>query len=166
MSVGNDSVIAADSTAPVLIIERIFDAPRDMVFKCWTDPEHFAQWIGPQGFTSAILAWELHPGGKYLIHKRGPDGQEHWQQGVFKEIVPPARIVRTYCWVDDNGQPVRPETLLILTFEDLGGRTKLILHQSIFESVSARDAHRGGWTSSLDKLAEYLALDSTRRAEH
>jgi hypothetical protein len=56
--------------------------------------------------------------------------------------------------------------LLTLTFADLGGRTKLILHQSIFESVSARDAHRGGWNSSLERLAEYLALDSTRCAEH
>ena len=165
MVVGNDDVAAADSPRPILIIERIFDAPRDLVFRCWAEPEHFTRWIGPQGFTSTILAWELCPGGKYLIHKRGPDGQDHWQQGVFQEIVAPERIVRTYCWADANGQPVRPETLLTLTFEDLSGQTKLILHQSIFESVSARDAHRGGWTSSLDRLAEYLALDSTRRAE-
>jgi uncharacterized protein YndB with AHSA1/START domain len=162
MAEGSDCVVAADSSEPVLIIERIFDAPRDLVFKCWTDPEHFARWIGPQGFTSAILAWELHPGGKYLIHKRGPDGQEHWQQGVFQEIVPPEKIVRTYCWVDDNGQPTRPETLLTVRFVDMDGRTKLILHQAIFESVSARDAHHGGWNSSLERLAEYLALNSTR----
>jgi uncharacterized protein YndB with AHSA1/START domain len=160
MAEGSEAVVA-DSPELVLIIERIFDAPRELVFRCWTEPEHFARWIGPQGFKSSILTWELRQGGKYLIHKRGPDGQEHWQQGVFQEIVPPERIVRTYCWADANGRPTRPETLLTVTFADLGGRTKLILHQSIFESVSARDAHRGGWASSLERLAEYLALDST-----
>jgi hypothetical protein len=61
MAEGSDCVVAADSSEPVLIIERIFDAPRDLVFKCWTDPEHFARWIGPQGFTSAILA------GNYIL---------------------------------------------------------------------------------------------------
>lgn len=163
MAEGSEAVVAG-SPELVLMIERIFDAPRELLFKCWTEPEHFARWIGPQGFRSTILVWELRQGGNYLIHKRGPDGQEHWQQGVFQEIVPPERIVRTYCWADADGRPKRPETLLTVTFADLSDRTKLILHQATFESVSARDAHRRGWNSSLERFEEYIALDSTRCA--
>lgn len=148
--------VVADSSERVLIIERIFDAPRELVFKCWSEPEHLARWIGPKGFSSTTLACELYEGGSYRMHMRGPDGQDHWQQGVFREIVPPERIVRTYCWTDADGRPTSPETLLTVTFADLGGRTKLTLHQAIFESITARDEHQRGWSSSLDRLAEYI----------
>jgi uncharacterized protein YndB with AHSA1/START domain len=114
-------------------------------------------WIGPKGFSGTILACELREGGNYRTHMRGPDGQDHWQQGVFREIVPLERIVRTYCWTDADGRPTPPETLLTVTFADLGGRTRLTLHQAVFESVTACDEHRRGWSSSLGKLAEYIA---------
>jgi uncharacterized protein YndB with AHSA1/START domain len=88
---------------------------------------------------------------------RGPDGQDHWQKGVFREIVPPERIVRTFCWTDADGIPTLPETLLTLTFSSLGSKTRVTLHQAVFESPSACDGHREGWNSSLDGLDEYLA---------
>jgi uncharacterized protein YndB with AHSA1/START domain len=141
----------------VLVITRIFDAPRDLVFKCWTDPEHMAKWFGPKGFTSTVLKNDPRPGGAYRIHMRGPGGDDHWTQGIFREIVPPERLVMTGSWADAEGNPTRPETVLTLTFEEVDGKTKLTLHNAIFESVTARDAHRGGWNSSLDRLAEYLA---------
>ena len=157
MAARSDAVVA-DSPERVLIIERVFDAPRELVFKCWTEPEHLARWIGPaKGFDSTILACELREGGSYRMRIRGFDGQDHWQHGVFREIVPPERIVRTYCWTDAQGEPTLPETLLTVTFEDLGGRTRLTLHQAVFESVTACDLHRGGWSSALDNLAEYVA---------
>jgi uncharacterized protein YndB with AHSA1/START domain len=88
---------------------------------------------------------------------RGPDGQDHWQKGVFREIVPPERIVRTICWTDADGIPILPETLLTLTFAALAGKTRVTLHQAVFESPSTCDQHREGWISSLDGLDEYLA---------
>src|ERR1700751_1658510 len=97
------NAVVADSPECV-IIERILDAPRELVFKCWTEPEHLSRWLGPKGFSSTILTWELRQGGKYRMHKCGPDGQEHWQQGVFLEILPPERIVRTYRWTDADGR--------------------------------------------------------------
>ncbi len=139
-----------------LVIERIFDAPRSLVFKAWTDPDHMVHWFGPRGFKSTVLKSELRPGGAYRIHMLGPDG-DHWNQGVFREIKEPERLVMAGGWADADGNFTRPQTTMTLTFEDHGGKTKLTLRQSIFESVTARDEHRGGWTSSLDRLAEYLA---------
>jgi len=156
MAAGNNTA-ATQPAEPVLLIERVFDAPRELVFKCWTEPEHLARWIGPNGFSSTILACELRQGGDYRMRMRGPDGQDHWQQGVFREIVPLERIVRTFCWTDADGRPTRPETLLTVSFAELGGRTRMTLHQAVFESVTARDDHQRGWSSSLDKLAEYIA---------
>ncbi len=78
-------------------------------------------------------------------------------QGVYREVTPPARLVMAGSWADANGNLTRPETTLTLLFEDVGGKTRLTLYQSVFESVTARDMHNEGWTSSLDCLAEYLA---------
>jgi uncharacterized protein YndB with AHSA1/START domain len=140
----------------VLTITRIFDAPRSLVFKAWTDSEHMARWWGPRGFKSDVIKNDLRPGGAYRIHMLGPDG-DHWTQGLYREVVPPERLVMVGSWADAQGNPTRPETTLTLLFEDVGGKTKLTLHNAVFESVTARDLHNGGWTSALDCLAEYLA---------
>jgi len=140
----------------VLVITRIFDAPRSLVFKAWTESEHMARWWGPRGFKSTVLRNELRLGGAYRIHMLGPDG-DHWTQGVYREVVPPERLVMVGSWADADGNPTRPETTVTLLFEDLGGKTKLTLHNAIFESVTARDLHNTGWSSSLDCLADYLA---------
>jgi uncharacterized protein YndB with AHSA1/START domain len=141
----------------VLVIERVFYAPRDLVFKAWTEPERMVRWFGPRGFTSNVLKAELRPGGAYRVHMRSPEGTDHWLQGVYHEIVAPERLVSTYAWANAEGKPTRPETLLTVTFEDDHEKTKLTLHQALFESVTARDLHNGGWSSSLERLAEYLA---------
>jgi uncharacterized protein YndB with AHSA1/START domain len=147
---------AAESAERELVITRIFDAPRRLVFKAWTDPEHLVHWLGPQGFTGTIMKMDVRPGGAYRLQMRGPEGDDHWSQGVCREIVEPERLVMTANWADAQGNPTSPETLLTVTFEEHEGKTKLMLHQAVFESVTARDAHRGGWNSSLDCLAEYL----------
>ena len=148
--------IAAESAERELVITRIFDAPRSLVFKAWTDPEHLVHWWGPRGFTSTILANDVRSGGAYRFHMRGPEGDDHWSQGIYREVVEPERIVMAGAWADAHGKPTSPETLLTVTFEEHDGKTKLTLHQAVFESVTARDAHQSGWTSSLDRLAEYL----------
>jgi uncharacterized protein YndB with AHSA1/START domain len=113
--------------------------------------------MGPQGFTGSIVKMDLRSGGAYRFRLRSADGADLWQQGVYRDVVEPERLVCTYVWTDAEGNPTQPETLLTVTFEDHGGKTKLTLHQVLFESVTARDSHRGGWTSSLERLAEYLA---------
>jgi len=154
---GSSSNVASSAVDRELVITRVFDAPRSLVFKVWTEPEHMAKWLGPQGFTGTILRHELRPGGAYRYHMRDPQGGDHWQQGVVREVMPPERLVCTYTWADAQGNSTRPETLLTVTFEDVGGKTKLTLRQALFESVTACDEHRGGWNSSLDRLAQYVA---------
>jgi uncharacterized protein YndB with AHSA1/START domain len=149
--------LITEPTDRVLKIERIFDAPRSLVFKAWTESAHIARWWGPKGFISTVLKNELRPGGAYRIHMRGPDKDDHWTQGIYCEVVPPERLVMVGSWADAQGNPTRPETTLTLLFENLGGKTKLTLHNAIFESVTARDMHQSGWSSSFDSLAEYLA---------
>lgn len=141
----------------VLKIERVFDAPRSLVFKAWTESEHIAKWWGPRGFTAKVLVNDLRPGGAYRIYMQGPDADDHWTQGIYREVVPPERLVMVGSWADAHGKPTRPETTLTLLFEDLGGKTRLTLHNAVFESVTARDMHNSGWTSALDCLGEYLS---------
>ena len=139
----------------LLVITRVFDAPRDLVFKAWNEPEHMARWSGPRGFTSTVLKHDPRPAA--VIESTCSAPTRSWSQGVYREVVPPARLVMVFGWADANGNRTRPETTLTLLFDDVGGKTRLTLHQTVFESVTARDMHNEGWTSSLDCLAEYLA---------
>lgn len=150
------SNIATEAAERVLVIERVFDAPRRLVFKAWTNPEHLMRWWGPHGFTLPSCTIDLRPGGVWRFCMRSPEGDNHWQQGVYREIVEPERLVFTYAFEDATGKPGH-ETLVTVTFADEGGRTRLTLHQAVFESVTVRDEHVGGWTEALDHLAEYLA---------
>lgn len=139
-----------------LILMRELDAPRDKVFTAWTDPEQAARWWGPKGFTSVSCTMDVRVGGAWRRAMRAPDGSLHIASGVYREIVRPERLVFTYAWEDDAGRP-KPETLVTLTFADRGGgKTRLTLHQALFETVAARDDHRGGWSGCLDRFADYL----------
>jgi uncharacterized protein YndB with AHSA1/START domain len=138
-----------------LAITRIFDAPRRLVFKTWTEPEHLVRWWGPHGFTT-ISGWlDVRPGGTWPRSMRAPNGSVIRKYGVYREIVAPERLVLSYITDDATGNP-GPETLVTVTFADLGGKTRLTLHQTAFQSVVARDDHRHGWTGALERFAAYL----------
>ena len=139
-----------------LVVTRILDAPRDRVFKAWTDPEQIARWWGPQGFTTTSLEMDIRPGGTYRACMRSPEGTLYRRRGVYREIVAPERIAFTFAWEDAVGD-LGPETLVTVTFAEQGGKTLLTLHQATFETVGGRDDHRRGWMSCLDRFAEYLA---------
>ena len=86
---------------------------------------------------------------------RSPEGAEHWKQGVYREVVEPERLVFTFAWEDAEGKPVH-QTLVTVTFAERGDKTELTLHQAVFETVEWRNEHRRGWTSTLQRFAEYL----------
>ena len=138
-----------------LIIRRTFVAPRELVFRAWTEPQLLAQWSCPRGFTCSENRGELRVGGAFSACMRSPEGTEHRLRGVYREIVPPERLVFTHCWVDERGTP-GPETLVTVILAERGGRTEMMFHQGLFASIAARDGHEQGWTSCFEQLAELL----------
>lgn len=140
-----------------LVITRIFDAPRALVFKAWTDPVHAKHWMGPRGFTATHLEGDLRPGGAWrMCMRRDDNGEELWQGGVHREIVEPERLVFTFAWDKEDGSRGH-ETLVTITFAEHQGKTTMTFRQAVFESVGQRDGHRGGWNSAFDRLEEYVA---------
>lgn len=148
-----------------IVITRIFNAPRELVFKAWTEPQHIAQWWGPKGFTTRVTEMDLRIGGKWRYIMVSPDGTEYPAKGVFREIVPLERIV-TSDEFDEGCEKVMNVDLprgMVATaiFEDLAGKTKLTL-RIMHESADDRRKHEEmgvieGWNSSLDCLDEHLA---------
>jgi uncharacterized protein YndB with AHSA1/START domain len=151
------SSATAIAAEPELVITRVFDAPRSLVFDAWTKPAHLERWQGaPRGFTVTSNNVDMRPGGTYRICMRSPEGVDHWLQGVYREVVPYERLVLTHTWLDAEGKPGK-ETLLTVTFADHDSKTLLTLHQTGFKSVESRDGHNLGWNSMIDRFVDYLA---------
>jgi uncharacterized protein YndB with AHSA1/START domain len=145
-----------------ITLVRIFDAPRELVWRAWTEPKHLAAWWGPRLFTNPICEIDARPGGAIRILMRGP-GMEHMMDGVFREIAAPERIVFTSSVDDGSGNRVI-EGHNIVTFENHGTKTKmtLIAKAAIFVSGAEGmlEGMETGWSQSLDKLAEHVAARS------
>src|SRR6266568_8117778 len=150
---------ATPSTERELTITRILDAPRALVFKAWTEAEHLAQWWGPKGFTNPVCEIDLRPGGALRIVMRAPDGAEYPMKGIFREIVPPERLVFTNIAVDAAGNPII-EGLTTVTFAEKGGKTTMTLHTRgravVDYAVGYLNGMEAGWTGSIDKLETLL----------
>ncbi|NJN87411.1 MAG: SRPBCC domain-containing protein [Leptolyngbyaceae cyanobacterium SL_7_1] len=153
MIAGNGEAIATVDYG--LTIWRKFNAPRSLVFQVWTQPEHFARWLGPKDFTTTFCQMDVQLGGAYRACIRSSEGTDHWMQGIYQEIVEPERLVFTFAWEDEQGQP-KHETLVTVTFTEQGDQTLMTFHQAIFESVESRDSHHSGWSECFDRLDAYL----------
>ena len=152
-----------------MVITRVFDAPRELVWKAWTEPKYVMQWWGPKGFTAPVCKMDFRVGGKSLFCMKAPDGQEGWNAIEYHEIVPYEKIVSSMYFSDAEGNKIDPEQLGledeaiegaydVTQIEDLGdGRTKLT--QIGNEPMqSARDSGQlEGWNEQLDKIASVLA---------
>ena len=136
-----------------IVMTRVFDAPRELVFEAHSKCEHIEKWWGPRRYTLSVCEMDFRPGGAYRFVQRGPDGEEHGFRGEFREIVPPERIVWTF---EYEGMPghVSVDTL---TLEDLGGKTSMTLRHEGLPAGDMREGAGTGWSESFDKLAEVLA---------
>ena len=160
MNARTDAVSGTTAPERELAITRIFEAPRAMVFRAWTDPEQMGRWAAPHGFTRGEASSDVRVGGAYRACIRSPEGQDHWVHGEYREIVEPERLVMTHGWLDEQGRPGHM-TLITVTFEELGPRkTQMNFLQTGFDSIASRDGHNGGWTSSFEQLAELLSETS------
>jgi uncharacterized protein YndB with AHSA1/START domain len=143
-----------------ITITRVFDAPRSLVFKAWTDGAQLAQWWGPKGFTNPVCEIDARVGGAIRIHMRSPDGLVYPMRGEFREIVAPERLVFTNIAVDTADKPII-EGLTTVTFAEHAGKTTLTLRTRgravVDYAVGYLQGMEAGWTGSIDKLEMLLA---------
>ena len=151
-----------------IVIERSLDAPRERVWKALTEPERVKLWWGPEHFSAPVIQIDLRVGGKYLYCMRSPEGEDFWDTGEFREIIPMEKIVYVDSFADEHGNKVPAtyynmsaeipmETTVTMTLEDLGGkRTRLTLCHSGMPAGEMLDMTEAGWKTSLDKLAASL----------
>lgn len=155
------------------VISRVFDAPRELVWKAFTEAERLKHWWGPKGFTIGKCEVDLRPGGIFRYSLRSPDGQDMWGRFVYREIAAPERLVAIVSFTDEQGEiarhPLSPswplEILSTLTFAEHGSGTKLTVRWAPHNATEAErqtfeaghDSMRQGWTGTLDQLADYLA---------
>jgi uncharacterized protein YndB with AHSA1/START domain len=162
--------------ANAFVVTRVYDAPRALVWKAWTELERLKQWWGPKGFAMQSSTLDLRPGGRFHYNMRGPAGAvmgDMWGKFVYREIVPTERLVFVTSFSDPAGNTVRApfsaefplEVMSTLTFEENGDRTTLTMRGV---PLNATDAERKffdgmfpsmqqGWKGTLDQLAEHLA---------
>lgn len=141
-------------TETTLNLKRIFSAPRDKVFKAWTDPEELKKWWGPDGYATPTAEVDLRIGGTYRFGMmKLPNGEIFYLAGTFREVRPPKRLVYTWRW---EAEPERGETLVTVEFRDRGGSTEVVVTHELFPTEKARQDHEKGWSSCLDRLARVL----------
>jgi uncharacterized protein YndB with AHSA1/START domain len=166
--------MATTPSSPDFVISRRFDAPRETLFRAFTEPASMQQWWGPKGFTVVKAAMDLRVGGTYHYALRAPDGSTMWGKMVYREITAPARVVWINSFSDEAGgttrHPMAPtwprEMLSTLTFDDDAGGTRLTLtwspldpdamERATFDAPVSHESMRMGWTGTLDQLEAYL----------
>lgn len=155
----NKTTITAEPGKQELFITREFDAPRKLVFKAFTDPELYVQWLGPRGFTTTLETFEPRSGGSWRFIQKDESGNEYAFHGVNHEVLPPERIIDTF---EFEGLPEKGHVLLeTARFEELSGNRTKLVSQSVFQSVADRDGMlqsgmEEGVNDSYDRLDELL----------
>jgi uncharacterized protein YndB with AHSA1/START domain len=168
-----DAKSASISAGRDFVIARVFNAPREMVWRAWTEREQLMQWFGPKGFTMPHAELDLRPGGIFHYVIRGPDGREMWGKWTFREIVAPKKLVLVSSFSNVQGGITRHpmsaswplETLSTTTFEEHEGKTTLTIRWSPLNATELElkifaEAHSGmqqGWGETFEQLAAYLA---------
>jgi uncharacterized protein YndB with AHSA1/START domain len=160
MSANNARISAVkESSGWDLVITRVFDAPRALVFKAWTDTKHMAQWWGPNGFTNPVCELDVRVGGAMRIDMRAPNGVVYPMKGVFEEIEEPERLVFVSSALDDKGNSMF-DVLNRVTFVEQRGKTELTLQARVIKATAQAPQYlqgmQAGWTQSLDRLGAYL----------
>ncbi len=141
------------------VIKRVFDAPRERVFRAWIDPDELKRWFGPEGVTTVNAEVDLRVGGEYKTVMQTPAGETVHHYGTYREINPPEKLV--YTWVLDGqgcggSEGEYTETLVTIEFHELGTSTEVVLTHEFLPSEKSLEGHTFGWNSSLDCLAQLL----------
>ena len=143
------------SGEPTLEMKRVLPAAPSDVFAAFTDPNKLAKWWGPEGFTVPSLELDPCVGARYRIEMQPPEGDPFYLTGEFREVDPPVRLAYTFVYEDPDPDDV--DTLVELSFRDLGGSTEVVFAQGPFKTAARRGLHRDGWTDSFDKLEQFIS---------
>jgi len=138
-----------------LEMRRVLPQVPAAVFRAFSDPSELAKWWGPDGFTTGCLEFDPRVGETYRIEMQPPEGDAFYLTGEFREVDPPARLAYTFAWEDPDPNDV--ETLVSLSFRDLGDSTEVAFTQGTFKTEARRALHRDGWTDSFDKLERLMS---------
>ncbi|HYM33672.1 MAG TPA: SRPBCC domain-containing protein [Candidatus Cybelea sp.] len=152
---GNQAASQVGAQDSVLLLSRKFKAPRERVWRAFTEPSALREWWGPEGFTLPKAEVDLRPGGRFAFQMRTNEGDFHNLSGTYKEIKAPERLVLSWVWAE--GAMAGVETEVTLEFRTRGDGTELSVRHERFRTRDERDNHDGGWNSSLDRLAKVLA---------
>jgi len=144
---------AADKTS--LEIKRIINAPREHVYRAWTDPVQLKEWWGPEGVRTRNFTADARVGGKYRWDLFNQDGEEMSVFGEYRELIPGNKIVFTWKWDDDEDWKTH-DSVVTIELADCDGGTELTLTHEKLPSEASRDRHNEGWSSVLDRLGEYF----------
>ena len=138
-----------------LVLARDVKAPRERVFAAWTDPRQASLWWAPQNCTPLTCEMDVRPGGTWRRTMRVPDGTVITKHGVYREVTPPGVLSFTYTtdYADGTADPL---TLVTVTLVEIAGGTRVTLRHVNFETQVSCDSHRGGWTSALERFAQFL----------
>jgi uncharacterized protein YndB with AHSA1/START domain len=147
--------MTARSDELMLAINRVLKGVHSVVFAAFSDPSELAKWWGPEGFTTLSLGFQPRVGESYWIEMQPPEGDPFHLIGEFREVDPPARLAYTFVWEDPDPDDV--ETLVTLSFRNLGESTEVALTQGPFKTEARRGLHRDGWTDSFDKLERLIS---------
>ncbi len=146
---------SVEEFAAALRLSRRFKAPREAVFRAFTDPAALAKWFGPENVNVTKVEVDLRPGGAYSMVFNAADGDTHGLSGVYREIDPPGRLVMTWVW--DHGGMAGIETLVTIELAEASGETELTLTHEKLPSQEFRELHGQGWTSSFTCLDRVIA---------
>jgi uncharacterized protein YndB with AHSA1/START domain len=153
------AAVQASHSERALTMTRVFDAPREMLWKAWTDSAHAMNWWGPRDHPARQVKMNVWPGGRWRCCLHSVEtGADLWHGGEFREVVPPERLVFTFAWEEEGERGL--ETLVTVTFTEEDGKTRMNFHQAPFQSDGERDGHRGGWGSAFDRLDDLLAQEN------
>ena len=142
----------------MLELERVLPAARERVFAAFTDPHELGAWWGPEGFTTPNMEFQPRVGETYRIEMQPPEGDPFHLTDEFREVDPPARLA--YTFVYDDPDPDDVETVVTLSFRDLGGSTEVAFTQGLFKTEERRALHHDGWTDSFDRLERHISAQA------
>ena len=140
------------------VIERQFNAPRTLMFQVFTQPEHLKRWWAPQPYTISNCTIDLRPGGIWHYSMRSPEGQEHWARSVYREVVPPEKLVYTSTFADEHANPIEgiPEHLTTVTFTEEAGKTLVSARIQFASAEALKVAVDMGMQQGMNMTWDYL----------